>query len=138
MNDTLDKYILPIPDTKKEKALNQYTTEELQEELKKRTWYLTQESQQLVDLIHGMFCFRVHGQSDCCEYYNEAQQDKTWELPAHQEWVAISDELVTRLEITDKKEFTSLYLSVQDVLTKQKALSPKARALLEEISAFNR
>ena len=117
--------------------LEEISTEELQKELDKRTWHLNPENQKIVDLIHGMTCSQTHEGLGGCNYYQENQSDLTWISPVHREWITTTLDLLNRLEIKDHEELVSIYLEVQTVLIKQKALSPKARALMKEISVFN-
>jgi hypothetical protein len=121
----------------KKMDITEIPTEELQKELDKRTWHLSADNQRLVDLVHGLLCSRTHEPPGSCSYYQEAQSDIIWTLPSHKEWLGITLDLFQRLEIAHNQEFLKIYLEVQDVLVKQKALSPKARALMKEISAFN-
>lgn len=117
-------------------AMAQYTAQELQEELTRRTWNSTPDNRDLVSLVHGIFCKQPHQDSiDCCLYYDEMNLDTCWEERSHVLWTMETQRLLDRLGLTTCPEFKSIYLPIQDILIKLKALSPAARALFNEIQS---
>jgi len=90
------------------------------------------EVRKIAEILHTLFCGRTHEldmmkieQTANCIFYLEQSIDRTWELPAHQEWLAQARFLIKISEPLNIQEVLQEMIRIYQVAEQFKKVNPK-------------
>lgn len=90
------------------------------------------EVKKIAEILHTLFCEQTHEpdmmkieQTSNCIFYLEQSIDRTWELSAHQEWLAQAKFLIKISEPLNIQEVLQEMIKIYQVAEQFKKVNPK-------------